>query len=56
MVKVCSNLVHFVDNIDCSQKMKRKNSYRKFFKGKITENECVLKRDSLSSIGSGGVD
>jgi hypothetical protein len=45
-----------VDSIDRSPKMKRTNSYQKYFKGKMTKNECVLKRDSLPPIGSGGMD
>ncbi len=53
----CAQIGSFiVDSVDHSPKMKRKNSYRKFFKGKMTKNECVLKSDSFPSIGSGGVD
>lgn len=46
----------FADVGGISLEMRGKNSYQKYFKGKMGTNACIFKDPSFSSIGGRGLD
>ncbi len=46
----------FAEGGDISPKMHDKNSYQKYFKGKMRTNERIFKGHSLVPIGGGSLD